>query len=105
MNEIPHVLEEFFDASISEDIMPEKRLLVAMIQRALLDCICPEKGKAHLQWDATAWIFSDSRTPFSLFWICDVLSSHPEHLQRRVQVAARNKEHKPNCVIIRVDTR
>jgi hypothetical protein len=98
----PHVIDDFLEAS--ECFLPEKRLLIAMIQRALMDCICPEKGKAHLQYDAAAWIFSSARTPFSLFWVCDILSSSPEHLHRRIQIAARTKEYKPNCVIIRVDT-
>jgi hypothetical protein len=99
--EMPHIEDE----PIADDFLPEKRLLIAMVQRALIDCICPEKGKAHLQYDAAAWIFSQARTPFSLFWICDVLSPCPEHLQRRIQSAARNKAKRPKCVIIRVDTK
>ena len=97
-----HVIDDFLEGS--EHFLPEKRLLIAMVQRALMDYICPEKGKAHLQYDAAAWIFSSVRTPFSLFWVCDVLSSSPEYLHRRIQIAARTKEYKPNCVIIRVDT-
>jgi hypothetical protein len=91
--------------SAAEDFPPEKRLLIAMVQRALVDYICPEKGKPHLQYDAGAWLFSSARTPFSLFWVCDVLSTCPEHMVRRIQVAARTKLKRPKCVIMRVDTK
>lgn len=89
-----------------DEMSPEKRLLIAMVQRALVDYIAPEKGKAYLQYDAGAWIFSERRTePFTLFWVCEVLSSDPAHLHRRIQIAARTKAYKPKCVIIRVDTK
>jgi hypothetical protein len=93
------------DSALPDDFPPEKRLLIAMVQRALVDYICPEKGKAHLQYDAGAWIFSSARSPFSLFWVCEILSVCPEHLYARIQVAARSKEKRPKCVIMRVDTK
>lgn len=89
---------------VLEDFPPEKRLLIAMVQRALVDYIAPEKGKAHLQYDAGAWIFSERRNePFTLFWVCEILSTDPTHLHRRIQIAARTKAYKPKCVIMRVD--
>lgn len=86
-----------------EDFPPEKRLLIAMVQRALLDYIAPEKNKPHLQYDAGAWIFSHKVTPFSLFWVCEILSTDPQGLHKRIQIAARTKVFKPKCVIMRVD--
>jgi hypothetical protein len=96
-------LEELMEEP--EDFTPEKRLLIAMVQRALVDYLVPEKGKAHLQYDAAAWIFSPVTSPFSLFWVCDILSVCPEHLHRRIQTAARTKACRPKCVIVRVDTK
>lgn len=93
-----------------QDFPPEKRLLIAMVQRALVDYMCPEKGKPHLQYDAGAWLFSSAKSPFSLFWVCDVLSTHGgEHLKTRIQIMARKGTGgtggtgKPRCVIVRVD--
>jgi len=99
----------FYDDPPPEDFPPEKRLLIAMVQRALVDYIAPEQGKAHLQYDAGAWLFAPiSHTtprPFSLYWVCEILSSDPDYLHRRIQVAARSKSYKPKCVMIRVDNR
>lgn len=91
---------------VLEEFPPEKRLLIAIVQRALVDYIAPEKGKAYLQYDAGAWLFSTRRKePFSLYWVCEVLSADPDHLHRRIQIAARTKAYKPKCVIMRVDTK
>ena len=88
----------------NEDFTPEKRLLIAIVQRALVDYIAPEKGKPHLQYDAGAWIFSEKKNyPFTLFWVCEILSVDPSHLHKRIQIAARSKAYKPKCVIMRVE--
>ena len=98
-------IPEIEDNEVSEECSPEKKLLIAMVQRALVDYIAPEKGKAYLQYDAAAWIFSSKISPFSLYWICEVLSADPHGLCKRIQIAARSKAYKPKCVIIRVYTK
>lgn len=99
----------FYDDPPPEEFPPEKRLLIAMVQRALIDYIAPEKGKTHLQYDAGAWLFAAaSKEPFSLYWVCEVLSSDTEYaatLHKRIQIAARTKAYRPKCVMIRVDSR
>lgn len=84
---------------------PEKRLLIAIIQRALYDYAFPIKGKAHYTFDAANWLFSESQTPMSLNWCCQILSDYPDSLKLQIRKAAKNKTFKPNAVIFRVDTR
>lgn len=84
---------------------PEKRLLIAIIQRAMYDYAYPVKGKAHHTFDAAAWLFSESWHVMSLNWICAVLSDYPEHLKRIIRKSAKEKTFKQNSVIFRVDTR
>lgn len=84
---------------------PEKRLLIAVIQRAIYDYAYPVKGKAHISFDAAAWLFSQSVDVMSLNWVCQILSDSPESLMKMIQRAAKSGKLKPNSVIFRVDTR
>ena len=84
---------------------PEKRLLIAIIQRALYDYAYPVRGKAHYTFDAAAWLFSEAWTPMSLNWCCSILSESPDSLKLKIRRAAKDKSFKPNAVIFRVDTR
>lgn len=103
---VPHSLNTFLD-DILDGFSPERRLLIAMVQRALIDYIVPERGKPFLQYDAGAWLFASKypSTPFSLYWVCEILSNDPDHLHKRIQIAAKNKSYRPKCVIMRVDTK
>lgn len=97
---------DYDESQAIEDQMPEKRLLIAIVQRALYDYAYPVPGKAHLQYDAAAWLFNPtSHGLMSLHWICTILSEDPEHLKKRIQKAAKSKIFKGNSVIFRVDTR
>lgn len=96
---------DFFQALEQQFTLPEERLLVAIVQRALMDYISPEHGKAHWQYDAGAWLFSSSQTPYSLYWICEILSEAPTDLQKRIQFAAKTKVIRAGGVIMRVDTK
>lgn len=84
---------------------PEKRLLIAVIQRAVYDYAYPVKGKAHIAYDAAAWLYSDSQGIMSLWWVCQILSEYPESLKGLIQKSAKTGKFKPNSVIFRVDTR
>ena len=85
--------------------LPEKRLMLAIIQRALYDYTHPIKGKAHVAFDAAHWLFSTETHIMSLHWICATLSDFPDSLQKAIQKAARSGKVKSNSVIFRVDTR
>jgi hypothetical protein len=96
---------QVLDSTAEAGMMAEKRLMIAIIQRALIDYTVPVKGKRHYQYDAAAWLFSRDRGLMSLWWVCDALSDRPSELQRRIQTAARNRTIRITGVIVRVDTK
>lgn len=88
----------------ASEFIPERKLLIAIIQRAVVDYLCQEAGKRHLQYDAACWLFSSSSTPFSFYWCCEALCECPDSMVRRIRLTVRSaKPHKPNSVIVRVD--
>lgn len=91
------------DDGPNEPSIPEKRLLVAVIQRALIDYSVPIWDRPHLQYHAAAWLFSQSRELMSLYWICAYLSEDPESLQAAIQRSAKTRGAKKNTVVVRVD--
>lgn len=85
-------------------LTPECKLVVAMIQRAIIDITHVEPGRKYLQHDAAMWIYSPSRAPWSLWWCCEIISSCPDALHRRIQQKVKNPgERRPKYVIMRVD--
>lgn len=55
------------------DPAPDKKLLVALLERALLDLRGrANKGYASVNWarEAYAWLMDDTVAPFSFPWIC-----------------------------------
>jgi len=87
----------------AEPQLPEKRLLVAVIHRAIIDYSVPIYDRPHLRYWASAWLFSDSKEVMSLYWICAHLSENPENLQEAIKKAAVERPIKKNSVVIRVD--
>lgn len=97
--------DEVFSTPQDIHILAEKRLLVAMVQRALIDYCLPIPGALHLQRDAARWLFSPpSRKVMSLFWVCEYLSEDPGGLHKTIQIAAKNNAQKKR-IVLRVDTR
>lgn len=78
-----HDTTDFFQVYASELRSPEKKLLVAVIQRAI-DDFYMIKSKPWVAWEAGKWLFSESRAVMSLCWICDHLSDDGESLRRGV---------------------
>lgn len=73
----------------ADDQSPEKRLLVAVIHRAILDFYGHDSHPYHQQ-EAARWLFQDCREPMSLYWVCNWLSDHPKHLQVSIQQMVRD---------------
>lgn len=96
---------DFDQTYVTQPQLPEKRLMIAIIQRAMYDYTHPIKGKAHIAFDAAAWLFSSETRLMSLHWVCATLSDYPESLRASIQKAARSGKMKTNSVIFRVDTR
>lgn len=83
--------------------IPERRLLVAVIQRAIIDYSVPVYDRPHLRYWASAWLFSDSQDVMSLYWISTYLSDDPQYFLEAVRKAAQERPMKKNSVLIRVE--
>jgi hypothetical protein len=75
----------------SEPSSPEKRLMVAVIHRAILDYYGHDSHPYH-QHEAARWLFQDSRGPMSLYWVCNWLSEDPKWLQISIQRMVRKRK-------------
>jgi hypothetical protein len=62
---------------------PCRRLVVAVLERALLDAVGPTSREAE-RADARAWIASDDDAPFSFVWVTNQLGIDPAWLRGRV---------------------
>lgn len=65
---------------------PERKLLVAIIYRSILDYLSGpgrpgslwESERSLMELDACEFLFSDSKEPWSLHWICSWLHDDPD---------------------------
>ena len=62
---------------------PEKRLLAAILQRAITDYLA---GEGELQLSAKEWIFGsdDPNEAFGFAYICEALDFHREELRKAI---------------------
>ena len=62
---------------------PERRLLAAVLQRAITDYVT---GEGELQESARAWLYSsdDPNEAFGFTYICEALDFHQEELRKAV---------------------
>jgi hypothetical protein len=70
---------------------PCRRLVAAVLERALLDAVGPTSKQPERE-DALAWIESGDEEPFSFRWVSFQLGIDPDWMRsriRRVQQAAR----------------
>lgn len=84
--------------------LPEKRLLVAVVQRAVADFFAKETHP-EIAWGAGRWLFSESRQPMSLWWICEWLTEDAEGLRGEILRAIKAGKRPHKAVIFRVDRR
>ncbi len=63
---------------------PERRLLAAVLQRAITDFLT---GEGELQISAREWLYSsdDPNEAFGFTYICEALDFHKEELRKAVQ--------------------
>lgn len=62
---------------------PERRLLAAMLERAILDLRCnTDLTKQNDARESLLWIETNSSAPFSFEWLCNELELDPTHLRR-----------------------
>lgn len=63
---------------------PERRLLAAVLQRAITDFLT---GEGELQASARDWLYcsDDPNEPFGFTYICEALDFHKEELRKAIQ--------------------
>lgn len=82
MNREPAVKVE---DSFEEREMPEKRLLKAILWRAMLDILYhtrPTNAERKIASGAMDWLVSDGDERFSFLWTCEALDIDGEHVRR-----------------------
>jgi hypothetical protein len=64
-------------------MLPEKRLLAAVLQRAITDFI---SGDQDVQEDSAQWLLDDepSGSPLTFDFVCEALDIDPESLRRQI---------------------
>ena len=78
-------IKDWEDEAIGID--PEKKLLVAILIRALADLVTEDtqaKSRQHIRREALAWFSSPVRVPWSFLWLCDALEVDPKMVTRRL---------------------
>lgn len=78
-----HGLLSEYDFNTVKEITPERELLIAILDRAVLD-FCGREGELHEK--AKEWLFGDHdyENLFSFEAICGHLGLHPGSLRKRV---------------------
>ena len=73
---------------VAGPLIPEKRLLAAVLQRAVTDFL---SGEAELADGARSWIFDEEITdaPLSFAFICEALDLDPQGLKKAILDQAR----------------
>lgn len=89
----------------SQRSMPEKRLLLAILRRAIWDFALyrlPEDSHHKMHLDAAGWIFWDGEEHMTFLWICDVLELNPKQI-REATVRLTRDEIKRICARIEAE--
>ncbi len=75
------------DGSVAGSNIPEKRLLAAVLQRAITDYIA---GEGDLREQARIWLFDDELTdaPLSFPFICEALDFEVPGIREAIQFQA-----------------
>jgi hypothetical protein len=95
---------EFFQDLEPRIRLPEMRLLVAVLNLAIVDFTNP-KAKTHHRWEAAKWLFARDRGVMSFWWICQWMSDDPDSLRDRLLERIKVMRDKPTVLISRVDKR
>jgi hypothetical protein len=63
--------------SSTQNFQPERALLAAIIERALLDLRKTDLSERSDGRNAQMWIFASDQAEWSLLWVCDQLGMQP----------------------------
>lgn len=64
--------------------LPEERLLVAMLERAVRDLFRTDDDSAKYRRSALEWLMCADTEPFSFIHVCDVLDLPQVDLRRKI---------------------
>lgn len=95
------VLSLYRNVEETSQELPEKRLLLAILRRALLDYLCEGSRIAR---SAQLWFFGDSnhrQQEFSFSWVCQQLDFDRERFLQEVRAMSENESH-PRLQYLRV---
>lgn len=95
---------DYFSVVESANHIPELRLLVAVLHKAVHDYASPQSTECR-RWAAAKWLFDPSHRIMSVWWICQMLSDDPDGLRERILTNVKELRGKPKLVMFRVDTR
>lgn len=74
----------------SGNFVPEKRLLAAVLQRAVADYV---SGEEEIRTEAAAWLMDDEVTdcPLTFKFICEALDLDGQNLRNAIRSQAQNE--------------
>lgn len=76
----------------SQNLQPERALLAAIIERALLDLSKTDLAGRSDCRNAQMWLFAkDTDKPWSLSWVCECLGMQAVHIRRAAQLILDGK--------------
>ena len=80
------------DVPQAGSFVPEKRLLAAVLQRAITDFV---SGEGEVKEGARAWLLDDTVTdaPLTFHFICEALDLDVDSLRRAIALQAENATH------------
>ena len=68
-----------------KELVPEQRLLAAVLERAILDLNSRVSIEKNIRREALAWIHCDADHDWSFLWICQYLDLDPKWLRGLAQ--------------------
>lgn len=73
---------------------PERRLLLAILERAILDLVGNDSKEVE---EAEAWLFAESEAPHAVFsfgWLCEQLDLDRVKIAQKIRAMPRRGNHK-----------
>jgi hypothetical protein len=82
MKAADHQMALWSELNLQVYLLPEHNLLLAIVERAILDYVGKAKTQTHHRREAEKFFYCNERIPFSFRWICDHLPFDPEWFYR-----------------------
>lgn len=82
------------DSDFILEIIPEKKLVRAIVGRAVCDVIVhtKEPDKKRHKREAAAWIFSSKIEPWTFLWCCEIAELDPWIIRKQATNSLKKKK-------------